>query len=138
MTRKELAEKLSGRSYMEEITSSEKNTARENGLVVIFGYSDDNAAFCGAIDDEVGCYGGSTIFITKTGIFDDPGCQKYDREECPFYLAARKSARRIEAVWHDDGGPCWTFETDIPHDTFEILDDGEPWCTGIVFCISDI
>ena len=79
-----------------------------------------------------------TIYITKTGIFEEPGCQKYDREECPFYIAARKSAKRIEAVWHNGEGPCWTFETDIPHNIFEIFDNGELWCTGIVFCISDI
>ncbi|MDE7242956.1 MAG: hypothetical protein K2O18_03125 [Oscillospiraceae bacterium] len=58
MNQKEFAEKLTGRSYMEEITRSERNIARKNGLAAVFGCSDDTAEFCGAIDDEVGCYGG--------------------------------------------------------------------------------
>lgn len=36
-------------------------------------------------------------------------------------------------MWHDGGCPCWTFETDIPHETFTIVEDGEIWCVGIVF-----
>lgn len=138
MTSKEFAEMLTGRNYMEEISPEEKKIAKEDGLVVVFGCSDDNTEFCGAIDDEVGSYDGAEIFVTKSGLLCDPGCQNYDREECPFYAAAKKSAQVINAVWHDEGNPCWTFKTDIPHETFEIFDDGELWCIGIVFSISDI
>lgn len=138
MRAKELAEMLTGRDITEEITSSEIHLAEDNDLVVVFGYSDDNVEFRGAIDDEVGCYGGDTIYITRKGVFNDPDCQESERESCPFYAAAKKLAGQIEAVWHDIGGPCWTFETDIPHETFEIFEDGELWCVGIVFSISDI
>ena len=41
-------------------------------------------------------------------------------------------------MWHDEGGPCWTFETDIPHETFTIMEDGEPWCIGMVFSMKDL
>ena len=52
--------------------------------------------------------------------------------------AALKAAKTIKAVWHNEGGPCWTFETDIPHETFTIMEDGAPWCIGIVFSMADL
>lgn len=49
---------LNGREYGDEITREEEAMAKAHGLVVVFGYSDDNMEFCGAITDEVGCYDG--------------------------------------------------------------------------------
>lgn len=135
MTAKELAEMLSGRKYGMEITSEEARAAKDAGLVVVYGYSDDNVEFSGAIDEEVGAYEDTTILITKDGLFDEPEC---GIEDCPYCAAAREKAKTIRAVWHDEGGPCWTFETDIPHENFTILEDGEPWCIGIVFSMADL
>lgn len=136
MTAKEFVDLLSGRDYMNEITRGEEEQAKAAGLVVVFGYSDDNMEFHGAIDAEVGCYDGGTVYITKDGVLSDPDC---DSDDCPYFAAAKKSATSIEAVWHDNGpGPAWTYETDIPHETFEILDEGEPWCIGIVFSVEDL
>lgn len=47
MTAKELAEMLSGRKYGMEITSEEARAAKDAGLVVVYGYSDDNVEFAG-------------------------------------------------------------------------------------------
>ncbi len=44
----------------------------------------------------------------------------------------------LKAVWDDTGNPCWTYETDIPHETFEIYEDGELFCIGIVFSTKDL
>ena len=33
---------------------------------------------------------------------------------------------------------AWTYRTDIPHETFMIYEDGEPYCRGIVFNIDDV
>ena len=52
MTKEELAELLNGRQYREEITSDEEKIAYENGLIVIFGASDDLTIFKGIIDTE--------------------------------------------------------------------------------------
>ncbi len=130
MTAKELAEMLSGREYGGEISNREAQSAKEADLVVVYGYSDDNVEFDGAIQDEVGAYNGTTIYITCGGILRNPDC---DRDDCPYFVQEREKAKTIKAVWHDKGGPCWTFETDIPHETFTIVEDGEPWCIGIVF-----
>ena len=122
---------LSGRSYMSEITTSEAGQAKAAGLVVVFGYSDDCMEFRGAICDEVDCYNGRTVYVTKDGVLNPPDC---DCDDCSYFSAAKKSATPIKAVWNENGpGPCWTYETEIPHETFEIFDERELWCVGIVF-----
>ena len=35
-------------------------------------------------------------------------------------------------------GCWWSYETDIPHETFNIYEDGEVWCVGIVFSVEDL
>ena len=49
------------------ITSEGARAAKDAGLVVVYGYSDDNVEFSGAIDEEVGAYEDTTIYITKDG-----------------------------------------------------------------------
>lgn len=43
MIAKELAQLLNGRQYGKEITQLEEAEAKRSKLVVLFGYSDDNA-----------------------------------------------------------------------------------------------
>ena len=138
MTAKELAAELTGREVGEEIAMGEERDIKDAGLVVVYGYSDDNVEFCGAINDEVGSYDGGTVYLTKTGILEGPACSCAEDCECPYFAKEREKAKTIKAVWHDKGGPCWTFETDIPHETFTITEDGEPWCIGIVFSVADV
>ena len=111
--------------------------AAASGLVVVYGYSDDNVEFRGAIDDEVGAFDGTEIYVTAEGVLTPPECGCDGCEECSYFDAARKAAKRIEAVW-GAGGVSWTFVTDIPHESFTILDDGDVFCVGIVFSISDL
>lgn len=48
------------------------------------------------------------------------------------------------AIWcggeKDAGGQGvpWTYETEIPHESFMIYVGGEPYCRGIVFSIADV
>lgn len=137
MTAKEFAAGLSGRDYGNEITPFEEKRAKELGLVVVYGYSDDNVEFRGAIDDEVAAFNGITVHLNKGGLLfvPSPECTS---DECPYLRQAMQSAKSIKAVWHDGGNPCWTFETDIPHETFNIYEDGELFCVGIVFSVEDL
>lgn len=136
MTAKEFAGGLSGRDCGNEIYPFEEQRAKELGLVVVYGYSDDNVELRGAIDDEVGAYKGATICLTKTGLFEEP--HDFCTQDCPFLAAALEKAKTIKAVWHDEGEPCWTFKTDVPHETFNIYEDGELFCVGIVFSVEDL
>ena len=136
MTAKELAEMLNGREAGGEVVWGEERDIKDAGLVAVYGYSDDNVEFSGAINDEVGAYNGATIYITTAGVLKEPDC---DRDDCPYFAKEREKAKTIKAVWNDNfGGPAWTFETDILHETFTIVDDGEPWCIGIVFSMADL
>lgn len=123
MTAKELATALNGAQYGNEVSRAENQIAKENGLVIVYGYSDDNTEFCGSIEDEVGTFDGGTVFLTKDGIVAEgtPG------------------AKSIEAMWcHPGAGASWSFKTDIPHETFNVYEDGELFCIGIVFSLSDL
>lgn len=138
MTAKELAEMLDRREVGNETTPREGLSARDAGLVVVYGYSDDNVEFRGAIDEEVGAYEGTRIYLTADGLLMEPDCAEIEDCDCPYFNKAKSAAKIIEAIWRDEGGPCWTFETDIPHETFTIMEDGEPWCIGIVFSVEDL
>lgn len=137
MTMKEFAKMLSGREYGMELTKDEERQAADAGLVVAYGYSDDNVELRGAIDEEVGAWDGTTIRLTKTGVLQGPTCDSAENCECPYFSAAKNAAKTIEAVW-GAGGVSWTFETDIPHETFNIYEDGELFCVGIVFSVEDL
>lgn len=135
MTAKELSEMLSGREYGTEITKDEERQAADTGLLVLYGCSDDNVEIAGTYNDEVGAYNGAIVHLTKTGVLQEPNC---GQEDCPHYAAARDATKSVQAVWNDKGGPCWTFETDIPHETFNIYEDGELFCVGIVLSVEDL
>ena len=95
-----------------ELTHDEEELARENNLVVVFGYSDDCAEFRGAIDDEVDCYDGGRVF-----------------EKNGFY---------IDAKWCI-GNTAWIYDTNIPHESFMVWDnDGTAYCLAIVFSMDSI
>ena len=134
---KEFAEMLSDRSAGEEITKAEERQAADAGLVVAYGYSDDNVELRGAIDSEIGAWNGTTIHTTPDGVLEDPACDSAENCSCPYFTAAKKAAKAIEAVW-GAGGVSWTFKTDIPHETFNIYEDGELFCVGIVFSVEDL
>ncbi len=119
---KYFAERLDGREYGDEISYAEEKLAKENGIVIVFGYSDDNIEFRGSIDDELGCFNGGDFYVSKSG--DVSG--------------ENKTGRLIRAVWCGPSGASWEYETDIPHETFNIYEDGEFFCRGIVFEMQDI
>lgn len=133
MTAQELAALLNGRAYGEEISDAEEKQAKDAGLVVVFGASDDLMEFRGAVSDEVGAYKGNDAFFTKAGLLRSL-CSD---EECPYFAEKQDAATYIAAKWHDGGIP-WTYETEIPHATFDIMEDDEKYCRGIVFALADV
>ena len=136
MTVQELAESLNGREYGSEVSPEDRRLAKESGLVIVYGYSDDCAELDGAIQDEAGCFDGGTFLITKTGVMREPDCG-YNR--CDYFVTATKSAKKIRALWcAPEAEAPWTYETDIPHETFDIYEDGELYCVGIVFRLEDV
>ncbi len=129
MTKKELAEKLNGTEYAGYRIFSKGilQEAKESGLVIVYGASDDLMEFEGAFEDEGSCYDGGTVYFDRNGVSMDGTVRKYS----------------VTAKWCDgedeEGNPAaWSYETDIPHETFKIWEDGELYCIGLVFAIDDI
>lgn len=132
MTKAELAARLNGREVGDEITREEALEAKKEELVVVYGASDDLMEFDGAICDEVGCFNGGFAYLTGDGLLEN----ECDNEDCPHYLRLREKAVTIEAIWA--AGCSWSYQTTIPHATFDVMEDGERYCRGIVFAMSDI
>jgi hypothetical protein len=136
MTKEQLAEKLNGRKCMSEITNTESVEAYEAGLVVLFGDSDDNMVLRGAIHGEISCYTGTTLLLTPDGQIMEPRHKERCRCQYCGFSEFAKTAKSIEAVYTD--GYSWIYETDIPHATFEIMEDGSKYCRGIVFDLASL
>jgi len=135
MNAKGLAQIINGREYTNEITKAEEALAKEAGLVVAFGGSDDLLELRGAVWEEVSAWQGQTVRFTKAGL----QINDCDNDRCPHFEKLKAAATPLEIVWQEEGkGPCWTFKTTIPHETFEISDDGEPYCRGVVFALADV
>jgi hypothetical protein len=138
LTKEQLAETLNGNEYGNEITKEQEQQAKENGLVVVFGYSDDNMELRGALDDEFGCYNGGEIKFTKEGKQVDED----DMEVLEKYNVVPKLIT-IDAVWDEpfdetDERCSFQYKADFPHSKFRIMEDGELYCVGIVFDLSDV
>ena len=137
MTAKELAASLNGRDYDMRFSREEREAAKDSGLVVVYGFSDDLLEFDGAIEDELGAWYDTTAYVKNGMPLKEPTCEHWQREGCEYYNQCKSSYKPITAKWSDRVGPAWTIETEIPHEKFEIMEDGEVFSVGIVFDIKD-
>lgn len=133
---KELAQLLDGRQVGDEITEKECIMAHDSDLVVVFGYSDDNMEFRGAIYDEIAAYEGGTAYIYDGELLKNE-CDSEDN--CPYFkkLIKNKNTVEIVAIWNGGMMPCWSYQIPIDYEEFMIYEDGEPYCRGIVFSRDD-
>ena len=128
---KEFAKLINGkeRGYP-QFTKGEMQAARENGFVIACSIPDSLIVFDGAVKGDGICFGGGKVFFNHDEVY-----QGYNKEKYPYW---------INVVWcggeTDEIGRkiTWTYETEIPHETFMIYEDGEPFCRGIVFKVEDL
>ena len=141
MNAKELAAQLTGREYPLRLSEELVSAAKAAGLVIVYGASDDLMEFDGAIYDEVGAP--ITVRINVAGIIPDFD-QILDRgdtdikEQLKDYFKREGGGKEITALWCAEPGYSWTYKTDIPHETFEVVEDDEPYCRGIVFSMGNV
>ena len=111
MNTKEFAESINGFEYpARELDSVEVNQkAKDNGLVIIFGMSDDLLEMRGIIDREASISGSITTHL---------GTRDID----------------IYVSWSPEDKPevSWEIVPDCPHETFNIMEDGQIFCIGAV------
>lgn len=142
MKKQALAALLNGRRYGEEITLEEARQARDSRLVVVFGYSDDLVEFRGAIFNERSAPGEAYI---------EPGrlLPEHERDcQCEYcgYERAKRLALPVLSIWSKEGYSWWielgdTKElsaTGIEVSPFDIMEDGETYCRGIVIDLNDV
>ena len=127
MKLKEFARLINGRQYgYQMFTKEELQLAKDNGIVIVTGASDDLVELEGAITDEGDCFEGGQIHvkaIPNGGIVYN--CERSD----VFSFTAKWCAEK------DVNGNTisWTYDVPIEHDTFMIYEDDEPYCRGFVF-----
>jgi len=141
MTREEFAAMLQNREKREEISDGEAEIAKQSGLLVCFGYSDDNLEFRGIIHDEIGAYDGTKekLFLNKTTNTIELLVLNEDEAETIERLGLTPKTVEIEAIWDpEDLDASWLITTELPHSTFDIMEDGELFCRGIVVSETDI
>lgn len=125
------AQMLDGKQYTyPQFSEEELRIAKDNGFVIVYGASDDLMEFAGAIEDEGSCFDGGDVWFNRERVTDGP---------------ITTAERSIEALWCDkdvldEEGQviAWTYKTDIPHETFMIYEDDEPYCRAIVFLLEDV
>jgi len=129
-----IASLLDGMEYGHQIPKDIRALAKANRIVIVYGASDDLMEFDGAIIDERGAYNGGVAYINADGLYSpDERCL-----DCKHTKAAFAVSQIITAIWCGENGYSWEYKTNIPHTTFEILEDREKYCRGIVFCLDNL
>jgi hypothetical protein len=143
MTKEDAAAALNGNEYREEGSKELFAAMKADGLVAVFGASDDLMEFRGAINDEAYPGSGGVVLFDRNGVVPDERDDDDDDDDMLVYLLRKKQASKIEAEWDIGSGFSWTYKTEIPHETFIVLEsdgeeDPEQYCRGLVFALSDI
>ena len=137
-TKEEWAALINGRQIGNEVSTEEQQRAKADDIVIVFGASDDLCEFRGAIYDEAGAYDSTTIRLDKKGILPERD-QVDDDDELKDLFARQPKASSIEAVFSPkDVNASWIYKTTIPHARFDIMEEGNLYCRGIVFHIDDL
>jgi hypothetical protein len=139
MNKEELAKLLDGSEYPFRLNREIGDQAKEDDLLVIYGMSDDLMELYGAIRDEYGCFDGGSFMIDDQGILLPWDEGEYeDEESAEQYFKRKPKAKMLEALWCEEEEYSWTYKTDIPYACFDIVEDGEKYCRGIVIDLKDL
>lgn len=148
ITAEQLTERLHNTQYHKTPTLQDANDAKESGLVIISVLKAGYIEVRGAVINVVGPFsGGITLHLYESGLLptnlrdavvhlddSDIGRFFYNLDEL---LAAYRKSKAVTSVAGEDGY-AWTFQTDIPHETFDTLDGDQKFCRGIVIRQADL
>lgn len=139
MTKEEAAKLLNGREYRSEMTQAEEAMFRDAGLIIAIGQSDDIGGFFGALSDEIGAYGGATAPLCLVGgalVIREK--QENERALIKAGWTPPKEIASVRFDWCPEGfNGSWRVTSNVPYSTFDILEDGERYCQGIVISRSE-
>jgi len=140
ITKESIANALTGSEYgyngdFNKRLSEQASKAEEAGLLIVYGHSDDLMEFDGAFRDEIGADGGTVANLDRNGVLHRDQCDTDD--EIADFTIRKRASRTIEAVWGEDS-ISWQYRTEIPHATFDVMEDGEVFCRGLVIDTADL
>ena len=129
---KRFAKILNQRDFSEGLTKAETECAKRNGLVIVYGHSDDHLELDGAIQSESGCFKGGNFHL------------EFEKGKWKLVCGVGEK-NNISARWcdqdaiTDDWEPIlWSYKTDIPHECFIAFYDGKLFCEGFVFDMKEL
>lgn len=138
LTKEIVAKVLDGTEYGSEDIATLSSELKANGLVVATGASDDLLRFDGAIYDEVGACDGTTARVDKDGPIPDwESLDKDNEAEVEKYFQRKNGGKKVTAQ-RCVGDYSWVIDAEVPYAVFDIMEDGEKFCRGIVFSINDL
>lgn len=124
----EFANTLGVRPKGDEVPYYMACEAQRLGYLIIFGSSDDLVEICGKRSDELDAFRPTTFYVSQHRIYTadetHPAAARPVHAEYSQPTAAQPS--------------LWKFKTDIPHATFDIMEDGELYCRGLVIDTTNI
>ena len=130
---------------LKSVSHIDEVLAKDKGLVIVYGASDDLCEFRGAIREEFGVGGDADdIHFNKKGDGIPPELSEHEdflKEYGMYEDFIAKFPNLIVAKWGPDdniNSPSWAYETTIPHASFHLMEDGDVYCIGIVFSIHDL
>lgn len=113
-----------------------RNQVKEAGLVVLYGASDDLYELEGAVIHEGDAREGTKILVHPEGHLRNRDDIDTD-EDMRKWLDQKAAARTFIAHWCKND-TSWSYSTDVPHETFKIMEDDEVYCIGLVFHLDDL
>jgi hypothetical protein len=126
----QMAARLNGRQYLEEMTPAEAREAKQQGLLVVFGASDDLAEFRGAFFSEEGAWEGRKFSLGANGIVTE---QPDHDDLIDLGWTPPRIVATVSVEWCPEGFEgSWRITPDCPFAPFDIMEDGQLFCRGAV------
>lgn len=135
----EWATLLNGREYGAEISPAELSEAIGQGVLIVYGQSDDQVVLAG--DDTVYIYNDGDILIDKEGLLPswDDDEERNRKDAWEYFARFSKHAEHvlIKVAFCDISG--WKFETSAKCAAhFEIMEDGNRYGGGLAIDLRNL
>lgn len=142
-----LADNLNNRQYRYETSISLEKFAKDNNLIIVFGASDDLLEFRGAFEEEFGS-SEELYFNKEFTIISNHNKIKLDEKNIEikdYFINIHRFdfevelKNKITQEWcPKDLDTSWRLSANFPYKTFNVFDEKELYCVGIVFDIDDL
>lgn len=127
---------LNNREYREELSHEEEREMGKEGVVCIFGASDDLCELRGAFSDEIDCYGGGKFcYVSEADRFVEN--TYYERN--PDELIQVDLDNRFYLEISSDKG-YWTYglPDEVEFEEFRVMEDEELYAIGKLILVKDL